>query len=296
MLPQLGKCYLALPINPKTNMSHLDQAPLGKTSDNPDHYSPELLFPISRSSNRALLGIKDNYLPFFGIDIWNAYELSWLNAKGKPQIAIATFFVPADSPNIIESKSWKLYLNSLNNHRFDSIQKLTETLKHDLSKAAGAPISVKINDLQSGQENQIKEFEGKLLDRLDLDIDPHQKPFAELLSADHQLSPNEECLVTHLLRSNCPVTGQPDWASVQINYVGAPINEEGLLRYLIAFREHQEFHEHCVEKIFVDIKEKCRPSKLSVYARYTRRGGIDINPFRTDYNASWPENIRHARQ
>ena len=296
MLLQQGKFYLASPINPKNNMSQLDQAPLGKTSDNPDHYSPELLFPISRSPNRALLGIIDNHLPFFGIDIWNAYELSWLNSKGKPQIAIATFFVPADSPNIIESKSWKLYLNSLNNHRFESIEELSETIKNDLSKAAGATVSVKLNDLQSGQKNQIKELEGKLLDRLDLDIDPHQKPFAELLSADHSLSPNEECLVTHLLRSNCPVTGQPDWASVQINYVGAPINEEGLLRYLIAFREHQEFHEHCVEKIFVDIKEKCHPSKLSVYARYTRRGGIDINPFRADYNASWPDNIRHARQ
>lgn len=277
-------------------MSQLDKAPLGKNSDNPNHYSPELLFPISRKPNRTLLGITGNDLPFFGIDIWNAYELSWLNTKGKPQIAIGTFFVPADSPNIIESKSWKLYLNSLNNHRFQSIEELNETLKKDLSRAAGTAVSVQLNELQSSQKNQIKELDGKLLDRLDLDIDPHQKPLAELLTADYSLSPNEECLVTHLLRSNCPVTGQPDWASVQIKYVGAPINEEGLLRYLIAFREHQEFHEHCVEKIFIDIKEKCRPSKLSVYARYTRRGGIDINPFRADYNASWPDNTRHARQ
>jgi 7-cyano-7-deazaguanine reductase len=277
-------------------MSQLDQAPLGKNSDNPDRYSPEILFPISREPNRKILGLTSNDLPFFGVDIWNAYELSWLNSKGKPQIAIGTFLVPADSPNIIESKSWKLYLNSLNNHRFESIDELIRTLKQDLSKAAGATVNVKLDDLQSSSKNQSKELEGKLLDRLDLDIDPHQKPLAELLSADHSLAPNEECLVTHLLRSNCPVTGQPDWASVQITYVGAPINEEGLLRYLIAFREHQEFHEHCVEKIFVDVKEKCRPSKLSVYARYTRRGGIDINPFRADYNATWPDNIRHVRQ
>jgi 7-cyano-7-deazaguanine reductase len=277
-------------------MSQLDQAPLGKNSDNPDRYSPEILFPISREPNRKMLGLTSNDLPFFGVDIWNAYELSWLNIKGKPQIAIGTFLVPADSPNIIESKSWKLYLNSLNNHRFESIDELIRTLKQDLSKAAGATVNVKLDDLQSSSKNQSKELEGKLLDRLDLDIDPYQKPLAELLSADHSLAPNEECLVTHLLRSNCPVTGQPDWASVQITYVGAPINEEGLLRYLIAFREHQEFHEHCVEKIFVDVKEKCRPSKLSVYARYTRRGGIDINPFRADYNATWPDNIRHVRQ
>jgi 7-cyano-7-deazaguanine reductase len=277
-------------------MSQLDQAPLGKNSDNPDRYSPEILFPISREPNRKMLGLTSNDLPFFGVDIWNAYELSWLNSKGKPQIAIGTFLVPADSPNIIESKSWKLYLNSLNNHRFESIDELIRTLKQDLSKAAGATVNVKLDDLQSSSKNQSKELEGKLLDRLDLDIDPYQKPLAELLSADHSLAPNEECLVTHLLRSNCPVTGQPDWASVQITYVGAPINEEGLLRYLIAFREHQEFHEHCVEKIFVDVKEKCRPSKLSVYARYTRRGGIDINPFRADYNATWPDNIRHVRQ
>ena len=276
-------------------MSHLDQAPLGKVSENPNQYSPGLLFPISRTENRAKLGISQS-LPFFGVDIWNAYELSWLNNKGKPQIALASFVVPANSPNIIESKSWKLYLNSFNNHRVNSEKELIEILNSDLSKAAGATVSVQLQTPEKSNQGGFKELEGKLLDRLDLDIDPHQQPDAALLSSDASLGVVEETLVTHLLRSNCPVTGQPDWASVQINYVGPTINEEALLRYLIAFREHQEFHEHCVEKIFIDIKEKCHPTKLSVYARYTRRGGIDINPFRADYNAEWPLNVRHSRQ
>lgn len=276
-------------------MSHLDQAPLGKASENPNQYSPGLLFPISRTENRAKLGISQS-LPFFGVDIWNAYELSWLNNKGKPQIALASFVVPANSPNIIESKSWKLYLNSFNNHRVGSEKELIEILSSDLSKAAGATVSLQLQTPEKSNQGGFKELEGKLLDRLDLDIDPHQQPDAALLSSDPSLGVVEETLVTHLLRSNCPVTGQPDWASVQINYVGPTMNEESLLRYLIAFREHQEFHEHCVEKIFIDIKEKCHPTKLSVYARYTRRGGIDINPFRADYNAEWPLNVRHSRQ
>ena len=277
-------------------MSTLDQAPLGKNSDNPNQYSPELLFPISRTENRLKIGIKNTEPPFFGIDIWNAYELSWLNAKGKPQLAIATFFVPVNSPNIIESKSWKLYLNSLNNHCFQSTEELIQTLKNDLSKAAGASVSVQLNAPEQQCAKGMKEMTGKLLDRLDLEIDPKQLPDAALLTSDTSLGIVEESLVSHLLRSNCPVTAQPDWASIQINYVGPTIDEEGLLRYLISFREHHEFHEHCVEKIFMDIKEKCRPSKLSVYARYTRRGGIDINPFRADYNAEWPDNVRHSRQ
>jgi 7-cyano-7-deazaguanine reductase len=277
-------------------MNHLERAPLGKNSDNPNKYSPELLFPINRATNRSILGIESNSTPFFGVDIWNAYELSWLNHKGKPQIGIATFIVPAHSPNIIESKSWKLYLNSLNNHSFNSEEALIKTLSTDLTAAAGAFVSVKIARPEMVAAAGMKELQGKLLDRLDIEINPNEQPNSALLSADHQHPPVEESLVTHLLRSSCPVTGQPDWASVQINYAGPEINEEGLLRYLIAFREHQEFHEHCVEKIFTDIKKICRPTKLSVYARYTRRGGIDINPFRADYNAPWPENTRHSRQ
>jgi 7-cyano-7-deazaguanine reductase len=276
-------------------MSHLENAPLGKNSDNPQSYDPSLLFGIPRQINREKLGFTQE-LPFVGVDIWNAYELSWLNMKGKPQIAVATFLVPANSPNIIESKSWKLYLNSLNNQRFKDEKELLEILKADLSKAAQATVSANLNSTETILKNGFVELEGQLLDRLDIEVDLNQSPNAELLSSDKTLGLTEECLVSHLMRSNCPVTGQPDWASVQIKYVGNPINQENLLRYLIAFRDHQEFHEHCVEKIFMDIKRKCQPSKLSVYARYTRRGGIDINPFRADHNAPWPTNVRHSRQ
>ena len=166
----------------------------------------------------------------------------------------------------------------------------------DLSRAAGATVSVKLNGPETWSKLKFQEFAGKLLDRLNLEIDPNQGPYKTWLHAREDEGPVEEVLTSNLLRSNCPVTGQPDWASIQIHYVGPAINEEGLLRYLISFRQHQEFHEHCVEKIFCDIKSMCKPSKLSVYARYTRRGGIDINPFRTDFNAPWPDNLRQARQ
>lgn len=284
-------------MNNKHSPKSLADAPLGKTSENPNAYSPEILFPIPRSENRQTLGLADSTkLPFFGVDIWNAYEISWLGLTGKPEVAIAQIQTPAESPFIFESKSLKLYLNSLNHSRFTSIEEVQSIIAEDLSKAAGAKVSVKLSGPELWPKLKFKEFEGKLLDRLNLEIDPNLGPDKSWLSAKEDESPVEETLISNLLRSNCPVTGQPDWASVQIHYVGPEINEEGLLRYLIAFRQHQEFHEHCVEKIFCDIKAMCKPSKLSVYARYTRRGGIDINPFRTDFNAPWPENIRQARQ
>lgn len=284
-------------MNIKHSPKSLADAPLGKTSENPNAYSPEILFPIPRSENRQTLGLADSTkLPFFGVDIWNAYEISWLGLTGKPEVAIAQIQTPAESPFIFESKSLKLYLNSLNHSRFASIEEVQSIIAEDLSKAAGAKVSVKLSGPELWPKLKFKEFEGKLLDRLNLEIDPNLGPDKSWLSAKEDESPVEETLISNLLRSNCPVTGQPDWASVQIHYVGPEINEEGLLRYLIAFRQHQEFHEHCVEKIFCDIKTMCKPSKLSVYARYTRRGGIDINPFRTDFNAPWPENIRQARQ
>lgn len=284
-------------MNNKHSPKSLADAPLGKTSENPNAYSPEILFPIPRSENRQTLSLADSTkLPFFGVDIWNAYEISWLGLTGKPEVAIAQIQTPAESPFIFESKSLKLYLNSLNHSRFASIEEVQSIIAEDLSKAAGAKVSVKLSGPELWPKLKFKEFEGKLLDRLNLEIDPNLGPDKSWLSAKEDESPVEETLISNLLRSNCPVTGQPDWASVQIHYVGPEINEEGLLRYLIAFRQHQEFHEHCVEKIFCDIKAMCKPSKLSVYARYTRRGGIDINPFRTDFNAPWPENIRQARQ
>lgn len=271
--------------------------PLGQNSSYPDQYDPSLLFPISRSENRLKLGIKPNQpLPFLGVDIWNAYELSWLNKKGKPQIALAELQIPADSPNMIESKSFKLYLNSLNSARLEGEEEVRERLNADLSAVAGSKISTRINAPELIAKKGMLEMSGVLIDRLDIEIDPNLPANPHLLRVNESFRPIEQCLVSHLLKSNCPVTGQPDWASIQIRYQGRPILEEGLLRYLIGFRQLGEFHEHCVETIFCDIKRQCKPEKLSVYARYTRRGGLDINPFRTDHNSAWPDNTRHSRQ
>ena len=271
--------------------------PLGQATQYPEQYDPGLLYPIPRSENRLKLGLKEGQaLPFVGVDIWNAFELSWLNHKGKPQIALAEFQIPADSPKMIESKSFKLYLNSLNNTRFENENEVRERLVADLSAVAGSKITARIQANDAIAKKGMQEMGGVLLDRLDIEIDPHIPADPNLLGVNEEFGPIEQCLVSHLLKSNCPVTGQPDWASVQIRYQGRPILEEGLLRYLIGFRQLGEFHEHCVETIFSDIKRQCKPDKLSVYARYTRRGGLDINPFRTDHNAPWPENTRHSRQ
>jgi 7-cyano-7-deazaguanine reductase len=271
-----------------------DQSPLGKTSAYQTHYAPELLFPIPRQQKREELGLAGT-LPFFGVDLWNAYELSWLNKRGKPQVAIATITAPADSPNIIESKSFKLYLNSFNQTRLTNEEALLELLREDLSNGFGAPVHVALHLPDSFDKLKMGELGGMLLDRLDIEVDSYS-PSPELLHAVKGEPPVSETLVSHLLKSNCLVTGQPDWASVQIQYVGDQINQEGLLKYLIGFREHNEFHEQCVERIFVDIMRRCAPTKLAVYARYTRRGGLDINPFRSNYSSARPLNLRTARQ
>ncbi|MBC7452299.1 MAG: NADPH-dependent 7-cyano-7-deazaguanine reductase QueF [Massilia sp.] len=275
-------------------MTTVDQSPLGKIATYQSQYAPALLFPIARQGKRDELALKGT-LPFFGVDIWNAYELSWLNLRGKPQVAIATITVPADSPNIIESKSFKLYLNSFNQTRLASVEALQALLRADLSGGFGAPVQVALTVQEAFSTLKMGELDGVLLDRLDLDIDLYT-PSPALLTASVGASPVEERLVSHLLKSNCLVTGQPDWASVQIHYVGAQIGQEGLLRYLIGFREHNEFHEQCVERIFVDILRQCRPAKLAVYARYTRRGGLDINPWRSNFSSARPPNLRNARQ
>ena len=270
-------------------------SPLGKPADYISSYDPSLLFPIPRHEQRGQIGIGKT-LPFFGLDIWNAYEVSWLNLRGKPQIAIATFMVPADSANIIESKSFKLYLNSFNQTRFGDSDAILALLKQDISAGFGAPVQVKLTLPSEFSQQRFAELEGVLLDRLDIEIDQYHPDTAHLLS-DHASPPVEETLVSHLLKSNCLVTGQPDWGSVQIHYVGALIDQAGLLKYLIGFRGHNEFHEHCVERIFTDIVKHCRPQKLSVYARYTRRGGLDINPWRSNFTSNQlPGNIRNARQ
>lgn len=272
-----------------------DASPLGKAVSYQSEYDPSLLFPIARQTKRDEIGLTGT-LPFFGVDIWNAYEVSWLNLRGKPQVAIATVTVSADSPNIVESKSFKLYLNAFNQTKLAGPEALLELLRTDLSNGFGAPVHVALTLPQDFDKLALGELGGLLLDRLDIDI-PGYTPDAALLRASHDAPIVEETLVSHLLKSNCLVTGQPDWASVQIRYVGAQINQEGLLQYLIGFRNHNEFHEQCVERIFMDILRQCRPQKLAVYARYTRRGGLDINPWRSNFSTGQrPANQRSARQ
>lgn len=276
-------------------MNTPEQSSLGKPVSYIDHYDASLLFPISRASGREALGLTGR-LPFFGTDIWNAYELSWLNDKGKPQIAVATFIVPADSPNIVESKSFKLYLGSFAQTAFDSIDEVKAAIRADVSAVCGSTVSVQlVPPYEFSTKLRMEEFEGLSLDRLDLDAEVYS-PDASLLKAEFGETPVDETLYSNLLKSNCPVTGQPDWGSVQIRYVGAPVDHAGLLRYIISYREHTGFHEQCVEKIFLDIMNECKPERLAVYARYTRRGGLDINPFRTNFNLPLPDNARLARQ
>ncbi len=270
-------------------------SPLGKPTPYSDSYDPSLLFAMPRADKRAELGLTGT-LPFFGMDVWNAYELSWLNMRGKPQVGIATLMVPADTPNIVESKSMKLYFNSLNQSRVAGPEALLELLRGDLSAAFGASVQIKLAMPEDFGKQKMAEMEGLLLDRLDIEVDAYE-PDPALLKVNVDEAPAEETLVSHLLKSNCLVTNQPDWASVQIRYVGQPINQEGLLKYLIGFRSHQEFHEQCVERIFMDILRRCTPTKLMVTARYTRRGGIDINPWRANFPVgAMPSNARNARQ
>ena len=266
---------------------------LGRTAVYPDRYDPDLLFPIPRAAQRAAIGV-GGPLPFHGVDVWNAYELSWLDSRGKPEVALAEFRVPATTPNIVESKSFKLYLNSFAQERLADAAAVRATLVRDLSAAAGGPAEVILRAPGELDGTPIAEPEGVLLDVQELDFDSYGPPRPDFL-ATHE-GDAREVLVSHLLRSNCPVTGQPDWGSVQIAYTGAPIDRAGLLRYLVSFRSHTEFHEQCVERIFMDLRERCAPRELSVYARYTRRGGLDINPFRSTDPAAVPGNPRGARQ
>ncbi|CAN7682930.1 NADPH-dependent 7-cyano-7-deazaguanine reductase QueF [Pseudoduganella sp. LjRoot289] len=272
-----------------------DLSPLGKNSAYRSDYAPELLFPIPRQGKRDELGLQGT-LPFFGVDIWNAYELSWLNMRGKPQVAVAKITFPADTPNIIESKSFKLYLNSFNQTRLANEEALRSLMVQDLSAAAGGSVHVAVTLQEEFAKLRMGELEGVLLDRLDIEVDNYA-PQPEVLKADADDLPVTETFISHLLKSNCLVTGQPDWGSVQISYSGPQIDQESLLRYLIGFREHNEFHEQCVERIFTDILRHCKPTQLAVYARYTRRGGLDINPWRSNYSTgSQPSNLRNARQ
>ena len=240
-------------------MSAVEHSPLGRETAYPDRFDAGLLYPIPRTLGRTAIGVDAGELPFVGRDRWHAYELSWLDVRGKPQVATATFEVPADSPNLVESKSFKLYLNSCNGARFVDGDALRAQLEADLSQAAGAPVSMAFG-LPPVQSDA-----GEDIDALDIDIDRYGPPDASLLRAD-DADPAQETLRSALLKSNCPVTGQPDWADVAIAYSGPRIDRAGLLRYLVSFRDHAEFHEQCVERIFIDLMARCRPRSLSVQA------------------------------
>ncbi len=276
------------------------QSQLGKASAYVDHYDASLLFPLARADQRAAIGALANP-PFFGADMWTAFELSWLNPRGKPQVALAHITVPCETTHLVESKSFKLYLNSFNNTVFADAAEVQRHIRTDISAAVwhGGPmqasVGVKLVLPELFDREPLYEMAGLSLDRLDIECTRYT-PAPDLLHTEVDEQPVTEVLCSNLLKSNCLVTGQPDWGSIQISYTGTPINQEGLLQYLVSFRNHNEFHEHCVERIFMDIWTRCKPVKLTVYARYTRRGGLDINPFRTSYPQALPANTRTARQ
>ena len=263
------------------NHQALQGLTLGKTTDYRDIYDATLLQPVPRSMNRLPLGLLDDALPFHGGDIWTLYELSWLNARGLPQVAVGQVELNADSVNLVESKSFKLYLNSFNQTRFASWDDVKDTLQRDLSACAQGDVNVALFRLSDIEGQPVARFEGECIDDQDIVIDNYafNADYLQGAAGDEVV---EETLVSHVLKSNCLITNQPDWGSVQIRYRGAKIDREKLLRYLVSFRHHNEFHEQCVERIFNDVQRFCQPEALSVYARYTRRGGLDINPWRSN--------------
>ena len=287
-------------------------SPLGKAIRYADRYDPSLLFPVARADQRADIGIDTARaasvasaaceLPFHGEDLWNAWELSWLNPRGKPVVAIGEFRVPASSPRLIESKSLKLYLNSFNQTTFDSPDTVSARIATDLSDAAGAPVHVKLQTLDrpagcsSDASDAPDALDALVIDGLDIEIDDYAGPAPQLLVADASAAVVEETLCSHLLKSNCLVTGQPDWGTLFVRYRGRPLDRAGLLRYVVSFRRHHEFHEHCVERVFMDLTHRCAPARLEVWARYTRRGGLDINPWRSSEATEPPPNLREFRQ
>jgi 7-cyano-7-deazaguanine reductase len=274
---------------------HETHSELGIKSDYDAYYNPKRLFPIPRIGKRAEIGLDPNHLPFYGCDVWNHYEVSWLNDKGKPMVGVAQIQYDCRSPMIIESKSLKLYFNSFNNTPFKSRAEVEATAERDLTDCVGAPVSISIHRLDYPPDHTVHaSFSGESIDGLDVDgfvytVAPHFLTVSE--------THVDETLHSDLLKSNCLVTYQPDWGSVQITYSGPKIDREGLLKYIVSFRNHNEFHEQCIERIFMDITHRCKPESLTVYGRYTRRGGLDINPYRTtNPNAPHPDQRRLVRQ
>lgn len=269
-------------------------SPLEIPSDSGGGHSRELLRTIPRAEGRSRLGIGAT-LPFSGVDLWNSYELSWLNARGKPVAATGEFSFPATSPGLIESKSLKLYLNSFSGTRYASMDAVRSILQRDLTDASGAQAEVRIHDVATAEPGAPSHLPGRCIDGLGVEISVYDLDPTLLSDSTEGDDPVVEALHSNLFKSNCPVTGQPDWASILVRYRGTRIREAPLLAYLVSYRNHAEFHEQCVERVFMDINEHCRPEALTVYARYTRRGGLDINPFRSNFEDA-PENVRLPRQ
>ena len=269
----------------------MPDSPLGKPTDYSVEYAPKLLFVVARSAARDAAGIGPD-LPFSGSDLWNAWELTWLDETGKPIVATATISFDVTSPNIIESKSLKLYLNSLAMTRHASADDVSALITKDLSQAAGTDVVVDIRTAATSTSDPIMEFPGTCIDDLEMPAAPNEVDAKLLRCVDQVIS---EELYSHLLRSNCPVTNQPDMGSILVRYKGPKIDRSSLLQYLVSFRQHNDFHEACVERMFMDIMARCAPERLTVYARYNRRGGLDINPFRTNTNET-PDNLRLWRQ
>ena len=278
------------------NAKELTTLTLGKETNYSSEYNSDLLQAVPRKLNRDDLALKDNCLPFIGEDVWYGYELSWLNNKGKPIVAVAEFRFSCTSPNLVESKSFKLYLNSFNQTKFDSWQAVENILIKDLSLISGITAKVKLFKVDQCPALAISSIQANCIDDLDVTIDnyDYQKELLKGIQYSGAES-KEEFVVSHLLKSNCLITNQPDWASLYISYKGAPLNHEILLNYIISFRQHNEFHEQCVERIFTDITSYCQLEELTIFARYTRRGGLDINPFRSSIQQTAP-NLRTLRQ
>ena len=266
--------------------------PLGHATDYPDTYDASLLFAVPRAPQRHEIGIRGD-LPFTGADVWTAFEHTWLEPSGRPRIAIVMLTVPVTSPSIVESKSVKLYLGSFALSRFADAEAVRHTVARDVSEAVGAPVAVELWPQSAFATQALAELAGESLDELAIDVDRFEVDPASLRASGPAVT---ETLRTDLFRSVCPVTGQPDYATIAIAYRGPRIDRAGLLRYFVSYRRHAGFHEHCAERIFVDLMARCRCEALSVHARFTRRGGLDINPFRTNAGLPVPPNVRTPRQ
>lgn len=274
-------------------MSESNDTVLGRETAYPEVYQPELLYAIPRQQSRNELGIPQE-IPFAGFDLWTAYELSWLDKAGKPVVAVGEFAVPCTTDNIVESKSLKLYLNSLNNTGFSSVQEVARVIETDLSDCANGPVQVDLHTLDKCRSTGLASLPGECLDNMAIAVDEYT-PDPSLLGLADNPEQVTESLYSHLLKTNCPVTGQPDWGSIMVRYTGSQLDRAGLLKYIISYRNHQDFHEQCVERIFVEIMDTCQPDELEVYARYTRRGGLDINPYRSSEQRGLPR-LRLSRQ